>query len=81
MTPKASTVRQLGRVAFFAECSPVELKALSAYLTDVEVDEGSVLVREGDAAGASAQARSSSATHSMCGVCGNMSTGRTRASR
>ena len=27
-----------------------------------------------------AQARSSSATHSMCGVCGNMSTGRTRRS-
>ena len=32
------------------------------------------------AGGLSRQPRSSSATHSMCGVCGNMSTGRTRRS-
>ena len=33
-----------------------------------------------EAAEARRYARSSSATHSMCGVCGNMSTGRTRRS-
>ena len=46
-----SKARNLKRVAFFSECSAEELETLSERLTEVDVVEGTEVVKEGDAAG------------------------------
>jgi len=46
-----SKAHSLKRVAFFSECSAEELETLSERLNDVDVVEGTEVVKEGDASG------------------------------
>jgi CRP-like cAMP-binding protein len=48
---RSSKARSLKRVAFFSDCSAEELEALADTLREVDVAEGTEVVREGDEAG------------------------------